>query len=107
MLPIENLLLPFDLVSQLFLGGQIGQILGHEQMVIVMQHRVPRDILAGFTAQQDANGGIIAFFALQIIVHPHIHIDLPHVLMGDGPHFQVDEDICCRTPGRYNNPQYP
>ena len=48
MLHIEKLLLPFDFRTKLFLGGQIGQILGHKEAVIVVQYRIPRNIFICF-----------------------------------------------------------
>ena len=63
MLHIENILLPFDLSPQLFFGRQVSQILRHEQMVVIMQDRVSRDVLAGFATQQNVDRGVVTLFA--------------------------------------------
>ena len=54
MLHIENILLPFNFSPQLFFSRQIGQILRHEQVVVIVQDGISRDVLAGFSTQQNA-----------------------------------------------------
>ena len=93
MLHIENILLPFDLSPQLFFGRQVSQILRHEQMVVIMQDRVSRDVLAGFATQQNADCGVVTLFAFKFIVHPNIHINLADILMGDRAHLQINQNI--------------
>ena len=53
---------------------------------------LPRWASAALTAQHNANGRIVALGALQVVIHPHIHVHLSHVLVGDLSLFQVDED---------------
>lgn len=93
MLHIENIFLPLNFNPQLFFSGQVSQILRHEQMVVIMQDRVSRDVLAGFATQQNANRGIVALFAFEFVVHPNIHIYLTDILMGDRAHFQINQNI--------------
>ena len=93
MLHIENIFLPLDFGSQLFLGRQVSQILRHEQMVVIMQDRVSRDVLAGFATQKNTDRGVVALFAFEFIVHPNIHINLADILMGDRAHLQVNQNI--------------
>ena len=58
MLHIENIFLPLNFNPQLFFSGQVSQILRHEQMVVIMQDGVSRDVLAGFATQQNADRGV-------------------------------------------------
>ena len=58
-----------------------------------MQDRVSRNVLAGFTTQQNADCGVVALFAFKFIVHPNIHINLTDILMGDRAHLQVNQNI--------------
>lgn len=53
MLHIENIFLPLNFGPQLFFGRQVGQILRHEQVVVIVQDRVSRNVLAGFATQQN------------------------------------------------------
>ena len=86
MLHIENILLPFDFSPQLFFGRQIGQILRHEQVVVIVKNGVSRNVLAGFATQQNADRGVVALFAFKFILHSNIHINLADILMGDCAH---------------------
>ena len=72
MLHIENIFLPLNFGPQLFFGRQVGQILRHEQVVVIVQDRVSRNVLAGFATQQNADCGVVALFAFKFIVHPNI-----------------------------------
>lgn len=56
-----------------------------------MQNGKSCNVLAGFRTEQYANGRIVAFRALQFIIHSHIHIHLSYVLMGDLGRLQVDQ----------------
>ena len=86
MLHIENIFLPLNFSTQLFFSGQVSQILRHEQMVVVMQDGIARNVLAGFATQQNADRGVVALFAFKFIVHSNIHINLADILMGDCAH---------------------
>ena len=56
-----------------------------------MQDGKSCDILAGFRTKKYADGRIVAFRALQFIIHSYIHIHLSYVLMGDLGRLQVDQ----------------
>lgn len=58
-----------------------------------MQNRVPRNVLTSFTAQKNSDCRIVAFLALQIIIHTDIHINLPNILMGNCTHLQVNQNV--------------
>ncbi len=62
-------------------------------MVVVMKHGISSNILIGVLAQDYADCGIITLCTLQIVVHAHIHIHLPDILMGDTLRFQVYQHV--------------
>ena len=56
-----------------------------------MQDGKSCNVLAGFRTKKYADGRIVAFRALQFIIHSYIHIHLAYVLMGDLACLQVDQ----------------
>lgn len=87
MLHIENLFLALNFRPKLLLGRKVSHVLGHEQPFIIMQYGISGNILVGLSAKQNPNGRIVALFALQVIVHPDIHVNLSYVLMGNPARF--------------------
>lgn len=46
-----------------------------------MQDVVTGDVFVGFRTEDDADGRIVTLSALEFIVHPHVHIHLPDILV--------------------------
>ena len=57
-----------------------------------MHNGISGDIIIGIGAKYNTDRWVIAFAALQFIIHADIHVHLPYVLMRDLLCFQVDED---------------
>ena len=93
MLEHEELFLSFYLRAELFLRRQKSLVFGSEELFVAFENGVTSNILACLRTKYNTDGRIVAFRALQLIVHPNIHIHLPHILMGNSSKFQVDEDI--------------
>ena len=56
-----------------------------------MEYGVFRDVLACLGAENQTDGGVVAFGAFEVVVHPHIHVHLPDILMGDFRGIEVNE----------------
>ena len=91
MLQIEDGLLCLYLPSEFFLRGQVELILCGKKLLAAMHNGIAGDILIRFGTQHNAKRGVVAFGAFLFVIHPDIHIHLPHVLMGDSAGFQVDQ----------------
>lgn len=86
------MLLRLYLAQELFLGGQVGEIFGLEQLVAAVEHTVEGHVFAGLGAEDDTYGGVVALGALQLVVHAHVHIHLPHVLVRDLVRLQINQE---------------
>lgn len=56
-----------------------------------MKYGVFRDVFACLGAENQADGGVVAFGTFEVIVHPHIHVHLSDIMMGDFRGLEVDE----------------
>ena len=87
----EKLFLLFNLAAEFFLCGHIGEVFRGKELVAAVQHAVVGHVLVGVGAEQKADGGIVTLRDHHFIVHPHVHVHLPHVLMAQLCGFQVDQ----------------
>lgn len=90
-LQIEHFFLGFNLRAQFFLRGQVQLILAGEKLLVAVEDGILGNVLVRVGAKDDADGRVIAFAALQFIVHTNIHIHLSYVLMGDFAGFQIHQ----------------
>ncbi len=79
----------FDFGDEFGFGGEVGEVFGGEELFVFAQYGVFGNGGVGFGAEQDADGWVVAFGAFEVIEHPHIHIELPDVLVGDLVGFQL------------------
>ena len=91
MLQAEKLFLPCYFLAQFLLRRHIEHIFRGEQPVVVVQHGVAGDVLVGFRTKDDTDSRVVALAPYPLVVHPDIHIHLPHVLVRDGRRFEVDQ----------------
>lgn len=87
---------PLELVQpqfpfQLLLGGEVGEILGGEDLALALRQGVFYNGVALVGAQDDADGRIVALVHQLSGVVIHIHLHLADVLVGQLPHLQVDQ----------------
>lgn len=85
--------LPLYLLPQLFFRRQIELVFRGKQLFVAFQDGVSCNVLVRFRTENDAYGRAVAFRPFQFVVHPHVHVHLSDILMGDFAHFQVHEDI--------------
>ena len=55
------------------------------------QNRIPRHHLIALDAQNQTHRGVFALTALEIIKHAPIHVHLPHILVCELAHLQIDQ----------------
>lgn len=86
------MLLGLYLTQELVFGRQVGQVLGLEESVIAVEHTVQGHVLAGLGAQDDTYSGVVALGTFHLVVHAHVHVHLPYVLVGDLVRLEVNQE---------------
>lgn len=83
----------FNLALEFLLGGQDRQVFCRKQLFVAFEYGVAGDVFACLGAKHNADCGIVALGAPEFVVHSHIHIHLPYILVGNRSHFQVYKHI--------------
>lgn len=91
LLNLEDFFLGFDFAPEVFFGREVCEVFGSEELGIFVEYGVFRDVLACLGAENQTDGGVVAFGAFEVIVHPHIHVHLPDILVGDFRGLEVNE----------------
>ena len=91
LLDLEDFLLSLDFASKVFFRREIGEVFGCEELWILVEDGVFRDILACLGAQNHSDSRVVTFGAFEVVIHPHIHIHLSDILMSDFRGLEVNE----------------
>jgi len=84
--------LALDFAPEFFLGRQVAHVFRGEELLAAFQHRILRHYLVLFRAEDEADGRVILRSAAKVIEHPHIHVELADVLMGELADLEVDQN---------------
>lgn len=87
----EDMLLGLDFRLELCIRRQTKTIFGCKKLFIAMEQRIAGDILIRIRAENDSQCRTIPLATLELIIHPHIHIHLPNILMRDLGRFEVNQ----------------
>lgn len=91
LLDLEDFFLLFDFSFEIFFGWEVGEVFCSEELGILVENRVLGYVFAGFCAEDESDGGVVAFGAFEVIVHSDVHVHLAYVLMGDFGGLEVYE----------------
>ena len=78
-------------ISIRILRREVLEELGGVQLVPVVQDRVVDDVAVGVAAKYHPYRRVVSLPPLQFVVHPHVHVHLADVLVGQRPGLQVYE----------------
>jgi hypothetical protein len=73
----------FDLEAEFFFRGKDQAISGGEKLAVFFENTVLDQGFILIGAQDNTNGGVITGNLFEIFEHPHIHIELSDVLVGE------------------------
>lgn len=82
--PMKELFFLFDLAAEFFFRWKDETVSGSEKLAVFFENTVFDQGLVFIGTEDDANGWIIPGNLFEIFEHPHVHIELSDVLVGEG-----------------------
>lgn len=83
---------PLQFSLKLLLTGQDKAVFRGEELLTLAQNGVTHEGFVLVGTKDDTQRKIVIFAPFEVVKHPHIHIHLADVSMGEFPDLQVDED---------------
>ena len=78
--------------GEFFFGGQVELVGGSKDLPVFLQDGILDDRLVFAGAEDNAEGGVVAFSPPLVFIQAHVHVHLPDIAVGELAHLEVYQD---------------